>query len=102
MLFILVIFILLQMSVRIYSCIFSPSFPISPFVSNRTFTVYYILLNGFHINLATASSVIFFFTFTELRVFPERVVVRASPPENSALPSGNLNLDVVRAAYVMK
>lgn len=59
--FILVIFVLLQMSVRIYSCIFSPSFPISPFVSNRKFTVHHILLNGFHINLATASSVIFFY-----------------------------------------
>jgi len=58
------------------------------------------LLNGFHITLATAPSVFFFFwTFTELRVFPERVVVCASPPVNSALPSGNLNLDVVRAAY---
>ncbi|XP_077092674.1 protein SLX4IP [Siphateles boraxobius] len=32
--------------------------------------------------------------YRELRVFPERVVVCASPPENSALPSGNLNLDV--------
>lgn len=32
--------------------------------------------------------------YRELRVFPERVVVCASPPENSALPNGNLNLDV--------
>ncbi|XP_039509207.1 protein SLX4IP [Pimephales promelas] len=32
--------------------------------------------------------------YRELRVFPERVVVCASPPVNSALPSGNLNLDV--------
>ncbi|XP_067277621.1 protein SLX4IP [Pseudorasbora parva] len=33
--------------------------------------------------------------YRELRVFPERVVVCASPPENSALPNGNLNLDVI-------
>ncbi|KAK9964250.1 hypothetical protein ABG768_005440 [Culter alburnus] len=32
--------------------------------------------------------------YRELRVFPERAVVCASPPENSALPNGNLNLDV--------
>lgn len=53
-------------------------------------------------SLSYNSIFIFVFTFTELRVFPERVVVCASPPENSALPSGNLNLDVVRAAYVIK
>ncbi|XP_026079373.1 protein SLX4IP isoform X1 [Carassius auratus] len=32
--------------------------------------------------------------YRELRVFPERAVVCASPPENSAIPSGSLNLDV--------
>ncbi|XP_052428881.1 protein SLX4IP isoform X4 [Carassius gibelio] len=32
--------------------------------------------------------------YRELRVFPQRAVVCASPPENSAIPSGNLNLDV--------
>lgn len=32
--------------------------------------------------------------YRELRVFPERVVVCASPPENSALPNGNRNVDV--------
>ncbi|XP_059422920.1 protein SLX4IP [Carassius carassius] len=32
--------------------------------------------------------------YRELRVFPERAVVCASPPENSAIPNGNLNLDV--------
>ncbi|TRY93371.1 hypothetical protein DNTS_032864 [Danionella cerebrum] len=36
--------------------------------------------------------------YRELRVFPERVVVTVSPPENSALPSGNLNLDVSEQA----
>ncbi|XP_051945344.1 protein SLX4IP [Xyrauchen texanus] len=32
--------------------------------------------------------------YRELRVFPERVVVCASPPENAALPNVNQNLDV--------
>ncbi|XP_051507929.1 protein SLX4IP isoform X2 [Myxocyprinus asiaticus] len=32
--------------------------------------------------------------YQELRVFPERVVVCASPPENAALPNVNQNLDV--------
>ncbi|XP_043111015.1 protein SLX4IP isoform X3 [Puntigrus tetrazona] len=35
----------------------------------------------------------------ELRVFPERVVVCASPPENSALPRGNMNLDVSEPSH---
>ncbi|XP_026133946.1 protein SLX4IP-like [Carassius auratus] len=37
--------------------------------------------------------------YRELRVFPERVVVCASPPENSALPIGNLNLDVSEPSH---
>ncbi|XP_073690701.1 protein SLX4IP [Garra rufa] len=37
--------------------------------------------------------------YRELRVFPERVVVCASPPENSALPNGNLNLDVSEPSH---
>ncbi|XP_016297839.1 protein SLX4IP [Sinocyclocheilus anshuiensis] len=37
--------------------------------------------------------------YRELRVFPERVVVCASPPESSALPSGNLNLDVSEPSH---
>lgn len=34
--------------------------------------------------------------YRELRVFPERVVVCASPLENAAPPSGNLNQDVLQ------
>ncbi|XP_050981330.1 protein SLX4IP [Labeo rohita] len=37
--------------------------------------------------------------FRELRVFPERVVVCASPPENFVLPNGNLNLDVSEPSH---
>ncbi|XP_043111014.1 protein SLX4IP isoform X2 [Puntigrus tetrazona] len=37
--------------------------------------------------------------YRELRVFPERVVVCASPPENSALPRGNMNLDVSEPSH---
>ncbi|XP_016407572.1 protein SLX4IP [Sinocyclocheilus rhinocerous] len=37
--------------------------------------------------------------YRELRVFPERVVVCASPLENSALPNGNLNLDVSEPSH---
>uniref|UniRef100_A0A8C2DJE9 SLX4 interacting protein n=1 Tax=Cyprinus carpio TaxID=7962 RepID=A0A8C2DJE9_CYPCA len=37
--------------------------------------------------------------YRELRVFPERVVVCASPPENSALPNGNLKLDVSEPSH---
>ncbi|XP_065152480.1 protein SLX4IP isoform X2 [Paramisgurnus dabryanus] len=34
--------------------------------------------------------------YRELRVFPERVVVCASPPENAVLPNGNLNQDATQ------